>query len=90
MGRDRERGIVPDRRDERIIFLAEPVKVWRGDPGLMDEFELALDVGIDAHEEKTARLCLSVARGFNIRTPHPERYGAGSILRSGPCRRKVI
>lgn len=72
MGRDGECCIVPDRGHDRIVFLSKSVKIGRCDPGLVNELELPLDIGVDAHEEQAAGLPLPVRPSLDIRAPDPE------------------
>ena len=41
-----------DGADDRIAFVHQAVKGWRLEPRLLDELELPLEIGVEAHEEQ--------------------------------------
>src|ERR1043165_2099195 len=53
MGRDEEAGgALAAVAGQRILLADEAVKGGAGQPGLLDELELALDVAVQAHEQQ--------------------------------------
>ncbi len=72
MRRYRECPVVPDSRHYWIVLLSQSMEMRRGDPGLLNELELTLDISIDADEAQPARNRVPIGLPLDIGAANAE------------------